>query len=453
MNIHKILFCTLATVVFAFANDNLSFPDKISLSQAIEIGLQNNPELRAKQSDINIQEQKLNLAKSAQMPTLGIEGSLSHYNRDQRLIAGDDNGVAGEFGSDVFQSSLVLKYPLYIGGKIVADIEANRYLTMAQQHLLFFSQNELIFNIRTLFWSIYAQEKSIESLFFALETMQKHKKEVELRFELNDVAKVDILKTDVRIADLKQTLEDAKSKLSNLYSLLYATIGLENFSSTRTTAIDMKDMQSNFDHTFMPLNDLYKKAIENRGDYLSLKQKIHALEQEVIIAQSSQKPSVGLYANYNYRNLTDKASADETTNTIGVTFSIPLYTGGANEAKVAVSYAALESTKQRLHALELKIQNEINSALNDYESSRKRAKLSKDSIDLALENLRIEELKYRLGKGSGIDLLDAQSVLLNAQTNYSKMVSSGHISYAKILYTIGGKDFINQINTRNSNVQ
>lgn len=455
MKVKKIVFLVIATVVFIFAEDNSNFLsqkslEKLTLSQAIEIALQNNPELKAKKSDIKAQEQKLTIAQSGHLPTLGIEGSLSHYSRDQKLIPTSFNGERGEFGSDVFQSSLVLKLPLYMGGKIVADIEANRYLTLAQEHLLVYSQKELVFNIRTLFWSIYSQEKSIDSLLFALETMEKHKKEVILKFELKDVAKVDILKTDVRIADLKQMLEDGKNKLSNLYSLLYVTMGIEN---SFTINIDRDDMQAKFDHAFIEPQDLYKEALQNRDDYLSFKTKVEALKQEIIIARSSQKPSIGLYGNYGYRNLGDISSAHEITNSFGVTFSMPLYSGGSNEAKVALSYANLQSTQERLHALELKIQNDINNALSEFKSSRKRSKLSKDSIDLAMESLRIEELKYKLGKGVQSDLLDAQTILLNAQTNYAKMVALGHISYARLLYAIGKYDTKNHNNRRNSNVQ
>jgi len=454
----KIVCLLLGAAIFLFAEENAQFlskatSSKLTLTSAIEQAVANNPELKAKKSDINAQEQKFNLAQSAQMPTLALEGSVARFDIDQRLVAASFNGEPGEFGGNVLQSSLVMKIPLYVGGKIVADIEANRYLVMAQKHLLANSQNELIFNIRTLFWSIYTQEKTIESLLFSLDTMQKHQNEVQLQYELKDVAKVDILKTNVRIADLKQMLEDAKNKLSALYSILYITIGFDNYFNDDGVKIDMDEMDMQFDHTFMLPKDLYQKALQNRGDYLSLKAKLEALKQEVIIAKAGDKPTVGFYGNYTYRDLMDEANSDESTGSIGLSFSIPLYTGGATEAKIGVSYANLQATKERLLSLELKIQNEIRNAISEFESSRKRAKLAKEAIDFALENLRIEELKYSLGKGSQTDLMDAQNDLLNAQTNHAKMVSLGHIAYAKIIYATGEDYTQTNANQRKSNVQ
>jgi outer membrane protein TolC len=427
-----------------FANENYNSLEKeeqrtITLSQAITKALEKNPELKAKKSDIVVQSQELKIAQSANLPTLNLEGNIDHFSDEQRLVSSTYNGESGIFGGNIFESNLNLSLPLYMGGKIVADIKAKEYLVLAQNQLLVNSQNQLIFNIKSIFYSINAQEKAIESLDFALKTMQKHKQEVNLKFELKTVARVELLKADVRIAELMQSKEYEKNKLTSLYSLLYATIGLENYFSDSVLKIDVEGLEISFEYALEKQEELYNKALLNRGDYLSMKAKINSLNQEVIIAKSSQKPTLKFYANLGYRNLVDTSDADHVSSYVGMAFNVPLYTGGANEAKVVSSYASLESYRQRLYSLQLSIQNEINSAVADFISSKKRAKLSKDSITLALENLRIEELKYQLGKGSQIDFLDAQSLLLNAQTNYIKMQSLAHIAYAKISYLIGEK--------------
>jgi outer membrane protein len=427
-----------------FANEsyyNLQKEDKrtISLSEAIEKALQNNPDLKAKKSDIVVQTQKLKIAQSANLPSLNLEGSLDHFSQDQRLVAATYNSEIGEFGDNFFKTNLKFTLPLYMGGKIVANIKAKEYLVLAQNHLLVNSQNQLIFNVKSIFWYIYAQEKAIDSFGFAIKTMQKHKQEVHLQYELKKVARVELLKTDVRIAELNQKKEDEENKLTSLYSLLYATLGIENSFSKDFLRVDVQGLKMNLEYTFAQPKELYTIALENRGDYLSMKDKLNSLNQEVIVAKSANKPTLKFYGNLGYRNIIDTSDEDNIKSSVGMAFNIPLYTGGANEAKVVSSYASLESYRQRLHSLQLSIQSDINNAVADFVSSKKRAKLSKDSITLALENLRIEELKYQLGKGSQIDLFEAQSLVLNAQTNYIKMQSLAHIAYAKISYLIGSK--------------
>ncbi|RLB14308.1 MAG: TolC family protein, partial [Deltaproteobacteria bacterium] len=51
--------------------------------------------------------------------------------------------------------------------------------------------------------------------------------------------------------------------------------------------------------------------------------------------------------------------------------------------------------------------------------------------------LRIEQEKYQLGKGSIIDVLDAQSALLNAQTNYYRSLADYRTARAQLRLAVG----------------
>jgi len=107
-------------------------------------------------------------------------------------------------------------------------------------------------------------------------------------------------------------------------------------------------------------------------------------------------------------------------------------------AKVSEERSQLAAVQERLRKLELQIQLEVETAASDIESSSQRVKTTGQAISQARESLRIEREKYDLGKGSITDVLDAQSALLQAETNYYRALADHAIARARLQLAEGG---------------
>ncbi|MCK7512288.1 MAG: TolC family protein [Desulfobacterales bacterium] len=118
--------------------------------------------------------------------------------------------------------------------------------------------------------------------------------------------------------------------------------------------------------------------------------------------------------------------------------SVPLFEGGRVSAKVSEETALLAAAQDRLRKLELQIRQETEAAALDVLSNTARFKATEKSIEQAKESLRIESLKYELGKGSITDLLDAQAALLQAETSNCRSCIDYHISIARLKLATGG---------------
>jgi outer membrane protein TolC len=66
-----------------------------------------------------------------------------------------------------------------------------------------------------------------------------------------------------------------------------------------------------------------------------------------------------------------------------------------------------------------------------------RIEATRQAIEQARESLRIERLKYDLGSGSMTDVLDAQSALLQSETNSARALADYHIATAKLKLATG----------------
>jgi outer membrane protein TolC len=70
-------------------------------------------------------------------------------------------------------------------------------------------------------------------------------------------------------------------------------------------------------------------------------------------------------------------------------------------------------------------------------SAAQRVEATEKSIEQAKESLRIEREKYDLGKGAIVDVLDAQSALLDSQTNYYRALADYNVALAQLKLAIG----------------
>jgi outer membrane protein len=90
-----------------------------------------------------------------------------------------------------------------------------------------------------------------------------------------------------------------------------------------------------------------------------------------------------------------------------------------------------------LRRLELQVRLEVETALLNITSARERIEAAGKALTQAEESLRIEREKYDLGKGTIIDVLDAQSALLDAQTNYYRALADLNIAHASLALATG----------------
>ena len=97
-------------------------------------------------------------------------------------------------------------------------------------------------------------------------------------------------------------------------------------------------------------------------------------------------------------------------------------------------HAAAEA---RLRRLELEVRLEVETALMSIESVHEQALAIRTAIVQARESLRIEREKYDLGRGTIVDVLDAQSALLDTETAYARVLADLRVAMARLALATG----------------
>lgn len=404
---------------------------KITLESALEIALANNPELSATKWDVSAAKARVDTALTARWPTLSVEGGYQHSIDNQRLIAARYNGETGVFDTENFRGDLVLKLPVYTGGRITAEIEITELLKTAEERRLAQTREELVCNVSSTFYTLLGQREVIRSLEFAVSAMESHRRQVQDLLTAHKAARVDLLRTEVQLANLKYTLVAEKNGMATQRLLLSNLLGV-GYDPEPIPPDEQPEV--NISVSPDPV-ELLAIALKTRGDSLAARARLESQDKRVESARSGSRPTVSLFGSYGVR--ADGAGDQEDIGLAGVMVAIPVFDGGQVDTKVATEKALLAASRDRLKKLELQIRREIETALLDIGSSRERIKAARQSLEQAGESLRIEQLKYGLSSGSMLEVLDAQTALLQSETNRTRAQVDYHIAMARLNLATG----------------
>jgi outer membrane protein TolC len=416
----------------------VAFDGPMTLQRAIEVALTNNPEVAARGWDSTAAQARQDQAFGARLPRLAAVGGYTHSLDGQRLIAASRDGEAGLFGRDIVSGDLVLTMPLFTGGRLVNQVRAAELLQEAADNRLLRSREELVFNVSNVFFNTLAQRHVIESLTFSRQTLVEHLKRIDALVEAQKAARVDRMRTDVRLTDIEQLLVREKNLLAIQRRALASLLGLEAQDREISPQGELETQQK---EVLPDLETALARAWKERGDYLAARSLLEAQARNVDVANSGHWPTVSVQGSYGGRwasGPTTGAGDDiGDVGRAGLVLEVPIFEGGQVDAGIREQRANLAAAQERLRLLDLQVRLEVETALFNVESSAERAAAIRTSIAQAKESLRIEQQKYSLGKGAIVDVLDAQTALLETETTYYRVLADYHTAIAQLKLAMG----------------
>lgn len=423
------------------AHNTVLLQDSLTLSRAIEIALANNPGIAAAAWQVEQAEARKDMTVGELLPRLHGTGGYAHSLDPQRLIAVRNSQDPGVFSRDIASADIVLQMPLFSSGRLINNVRASTLLEQAAAHRFARSKEELIYNVSSIFYSILDQRRVVESVEFSQRTLQEHLRRVTTLVESQKAAPVDRLRTEVRLADVTQRLVQETNSLDTYQRILANLLGVVEHEVANLTI--QGELEEAVGAPVPETDSILNEAQLSRGDYLAEKSALEAQARTVDAARAAHWPTLSLQGYYGYRWAVDDrldiagVSTSEDIGRIGIVLDIPFFEGGRVRAKVRAERARLAEQQARLRQLEQQMRLEVATALLNRRAASNRLEATGKAVDQATESLRIEREKYELGRGAIVDVLDAQSALLESQTNHYRALADLHIAQAQLRLATG----------------
>jgi outer membrane protein len=134
------------------------------------------------------------------------------------------------------------------------------------------------------------------------------------------------------------------------------------------------------------------------------------------------------------------------SNITSVTFSVsfPLWNNGQREIQVSQARVNRDVARTIREDLERAVRRDVSSAYDAYQTSTAAVELAKVGVTVGQQNYRMQELRYRAGASTILDLLDAQVTLAQAEADLVRARYDTRLALAQLEAILGRRLFSNK---------
>ncbi|MBZ4672373.1 MAG: hypothetical protein JG762_603 [Deferribacteraceae bacterium] len=406
----------------------------LNIDEAVQNALQNNHILKFYESSVKSSKYDTESSKSLQMPSFFLDSSYTLLDKEKKLNVEIAPGITSsmtQVKDKYFDATVGIKYNIYTGGAVSSNININRYKeeSVKQNYLEF--KNELIFQVKKQYAEILKLLAQKEIAQRHLDALNNHYSDVKNFYKQGIVAELDLLQTDVKLKEAKQSL----TKIDNYIKVAKSALSLLINSNIESSDFPLTELNQNTIEKTIKIDTLYEEAVKNRPIIKQIEAEINALNESKKTIKSGYLPKIYAAGGYTYNNQNDEISPKGGFfGKLGIQMNID-WDYPTKKLK-SVSEKLIALNQQRLNTI-LKVKLEVKEAYETYQTALLNLEVAKSAVDEAKEYNRIIKLKYDNGLASNSDVLDGQALLTTALSNEKNAYYDLFITYFQIEKTIG----------------
>jgi outer membrane protein TolC len=418
----------------------ISFPQEkmtLTLEESIRLALSQNPYHLAAAERVETAKAQVREAAANFFPTLNAQGL---HTLDEKIfelefpnpITGQPERVSMDFTRD-YQFALSLSLPLFTSGRLTFGFKQAKYNLQSNEEAERQSEHITIFNAKSAFFGYLLARDFVKVAEESVELAEKLFKNIESLYKVGMSSKFDLLRSEVRVANLKPQLIRARNNLKIAELNLKTLLGLD-----LSLPVEIKG-ELTYELFEPELETCIAEALSNRPELSQLMYQRKMAGEMLKLARSSNLPSLALSGTYNFWAHQFNFNKDTWQNfyAVNLVLTLPLFNGFTTSARVAQSKAMIRELEFTNKGFEDRVKFEVRQALLRLGEAKESLISQEKNVEQAEESVRIAELNFAEGMITTLDVGTAQAALTNAKSNYSQALYDYVLSLAQLDKAMG----------------
>jgi outer membrane protein TolC len=428
----KYLKAVLISLVLFF---NISFAEKLELTLAdsVRIALEKNPNILAMKKRIESAKSQEQSALSNFLPKLDLSAMKTVEEKlftieIPSFIPGQPPTVARfDFTKD-YQYTIRMTQTIFTGGKLISAYNQAKLNLDLTEEIDNQTRQDLIFEVKKAYYGVLLSKEVLKVSEDALSLAEKHLDRTKKLVEAGVASRLDLLRAEVQVANLKPQVIRAK----NMVQL--SEEGLKNLLGLKPE--DEIVLKEGFGYKPLEIDEekMLSLALEKRPEINQLKIQRKMTKEMLRMAWASYIPNLAIAGDFNWRadRFSFAKGALENYYTVNFVLTLPLFDGFSREAKISQSKAELERIDYILKGVEQGISLDVKNAILSLKEAEESYESQKTNVVQAEETVRVAELNYEEGLATYLDVLSAHMALTEAKMNLAQALYNYNVALAKI---------------------
>jgi len=374
----------------------------LTLSQAVELALQQNSVLKIGRTKVTENDQKIVSTRAQYFPLLSNNTKYMALSDKQQVTipAGSLGNVGGgQFPSndvkvsqsrtDVLYSETTLAQPITQLLKIheanqiaradrgIADAELNK------------SANETVLAVHQLYYALLVASKERDAAQAALTAAQESLREAGEAVKAGNVLEVAVISAKANLLQGRQALIAAENRISDVTSELNDLLGLPSDAILEVSEAGLSEL------TELAKDQSYEEARARNGELRAARATLEKSHHAVRAAKYEYIPDVTIFAKHGYQD--GAPFVEKNIGIFGAELTWNIFDWGKRKGDIGQRVAQQSQAAENLTRIDKRIGIEIDKVYRKLERSKQMVDVAREALSLSKENARLSENGLKAG--------------------------------------------------------
>ncbi len=437
---HKTIFAGIAFAL-TFVGVSAQTPPALTLDDCLRIALSENPTVKVADMEIERLDYSKKEVIGQLLPTIdfganynrmvakqtmymnmdafggGSQGDDTGGNVEKSRASGGDGGIKVGLDNSYsmgFTGSMPIIAPQLWKTLQISEAQILRSYEVARQ-----SRQQLVNQVKSAYYALLLAndsrkviQQSYDMAALTYDTFSKQHK-------LGSASDYDVLRTSVAMKNIEPQLAQADISIKQAKLQLQVLMGMP-----ATLDFTAADALSNYEKA--SYETVVDHSYADNADLRLLDYDTKLQRKNLALQKLAYAPTLAFTANYNWTSMSNGSPLKNFRwnpySTIGLTLSVPIFSGGQRYSRVKQANLQLEELRLQRENLERSVAMQVDLAIDNMQINIKQISSCSESVIQADKAHTIMEKSFEIGAASYLDLRDSELVLTQARLAYYQAI-------------------------------
>ena len=331
----------------------------------------------------------------------------------------DPQTFPAAFGTNYSGQAGLTARQLIFDGSYFVGLKAARTVKLLSQRKENQTKVEIVEGVSKAYYLVLITKENLEFLGRNFATVDTLLAETTAMYDNGFAEKIDVSRIKIQHNNLLTSLKNNTELLITSLNLLKFQMGMP-----MATQLGLSGDLSNLKLSLVEGGS--ENALQNRPEYAVLQTNRDLIDLNIKNFKSQYVPN--LYANFNFgwtsgtNTFGDLTNFDNQTwfkySNLGLNLSIPIFDGFRKRSIIQRNKIQILQIDKNIAQFQNNVSREVSDAQIKVSNATRNVTSQSENVDLAEEVYNVTKIKYQEGVGSNFEVVQANTELKEAQTNY-----------------------------------